>query len=1023
MSFLSFQKNKNSNEEILIRAQVDEIYQIEEKINLLSEQLNKADTKNIFMKKIEELKNYRNNLIEKKMKLNSVFCTEMKKINDEIKSKYNLFQNMENNITSLKNELISYNTLNFQNLKLRKYILSNNVKMNIENSDNFFLNEKEINDIILEESEEINDSEIKKLKRDIEINKVSENIIINNYKEINSKIEQIQENLKMLKEEKNTTKNELINLISCKESLESIIKLNINFLNIRSLNKLKNNIENNINKWSKPSELFMYELMVIEPNRAANIIADQLFNIFEINIENENSESKDYIKNISSIFSKEIIISFINTELDKFISGKINSYKTINEFLENLSIIITSKFQYANIIISSDTLTIFLSYIFKSLFYDSVINSKIKFVNKDYKVLKKNYKKLIPVLYSEKSKLDTKYQEYKSKTEIIQNQIKVIQKNYKNIRIKKINLTKEEQNYIQICSKANILLKQRNNLEKVIINYESKKNEIKKESQDLTNKINEEINNIDIEIVQINKGMKIEQNKTNEDINRYKQIIKEKYKIINEQLQVYKNKYGSNLDIYNRLINSINNTIKKSNSRQPLIIINNNNINNSNIFSYDFTSNNNNNKTHQIFNDDINISKIDSQSIDYNNQNNSSLSNNISNNNFKKIKKEKIINKALSNINFSKSKKIIKSFNKNCTINNSTISNDYNINDNKNKTFYSMNISQKKVFNKNKKNENYNNISGNYTNDKRYDKYCRYYNNYYKKDINLNLDNRIKNYNNKQKNFSTITNNIYFDDNLNEKKSRFFSHKKNKGIFKRIIYKNQSNNFLNKTDLNKLNSTLQNLKDIISQRSANIYNEENNISNNNDILIDKKLFEKIKPLTKIVFCFYRKYNINNIYNLNNKLPKYNPLLEISPEILCQYPYNFIPCKINLDLNNKNINISHLNQEEDINKINISEINSTIVSSKLKSIIEIHRDYRKYKESKKFKSLEDFIIIENLKNGKLNKDEIEKCTKNKNFNFLIVANKENIYEIIICSYEEFKIWINGLAFLIKNKNNI
>ncbi len=579
MSFLSFQKNKNSNEEILIRAQVDEIYQIEEKINLLSEQLNKADTKNIFMKKIEELKNYRNNLIEKKMKLNSVFCTEMKKINDEIKSKYNLFQNMENNITSLKNELIIYNTLNFQNIKLGKYILSNNVKMNIENSDNFFLNEKEINDIILEESEEINDSEIKKLKRDIEINKVSENIIINNYKEINSKIEQIQENLKMLKEEKNTTKNELINLISCKESLESIIKLNINFLNIRSLNKLKNNIENNINKWSKPSELFMYELMVIEPNRAANIIADQLFNIFEINIENENSESKDYIKNISSIFSKEIIISFINTELDKFISGKINSYKTINEFLENLSIIITSKFQYANIIISSDTLTIFLSYIFKSLFYDSVINSKIKFVNKDYKVLKKNYKKLIPVLYSEKSKLDTKYQEYKSKTEIIQNQIKVIQKNYKNIRIKKINLTKEEQNYIQICSKANILLKQRNNLEKVIINYESKKNEIKKESQDLTNKINEEINNIDIEIVQINKGMKIEQNKTNEDINRYKQIIKEKYKIINEQLQVYKNKYGSNLDIYNRLINSINNTIKKSNSRQPLIIINNNNNN------------------------------------------------------------------------------------------------------------------------------------------------------------------------------------------------------------------------------------------------------------------------------------------------------------------------------------------------------------------------------------------------------------------------------------------------------------
>ena len=40
----------------------------------------------------------------------------------------------------------------------------------------------------------------------------------------------------MLKEEKNKVKNELVNLISCKETLEQIIKLNINGLNI--LNKI-----------------------------------------------------------------------------------------------------------------------------------------------------------------------------------------------------------------------------------------------------------------------------------------------------------------------------------------------------------------------------------------------------------------------------------------------------------------------------------------------------------------------------------------------------------------------------------------------------------------------------------------------------------------------------------------------------------------------------------------------------------------------------------------------------------------
>ena len=188
------------------------------------------------------------------------------------------------------------------------------------------------------------------------------------------------------------------------------------------------------------------------------------------------------LSNISSIFSKNIISSYIQNELDKYISGEINSYKTINEFLENLSIIIISKFQYANIIISAETLTIYLSYIFKSIYYDTIINTKIKFVNKDYKNLKKNYKKLIPILTSELTKLDTKFQEYKSKTEIIQKQIKLIEHSEKNNdikKIRKIKLTKEEQNYIQICTKANGLNKQKKEVEKIIYEYDTKKNEIK----------------------------------------------------------------------------------------------------------------------------------------------------------------------------------------------------------------------------------------------------------------------------------------------------------------------------------------------------------------------------------------------------------------------------------------------------------------------------------------------------------------------------------------------------------------
>ena len=1061
----------NSNEELLIRAQVDEIYQIEEKINLLNDQLNKNDTQNIFLKKIDELKSFRNNLLQKKIKLNEVFYTEMQKITDEIQDKFSDLKNLENNITSLKNELYNYNIISFQNLQLKKIILAKNIQKigKDEQNFNFFLTEEEINDIILENIDISKNPEIIKLKRDIEINKASEKVIMNNYNEINSKIAQIQENLKMLKEEKNTTKYELINLISCKESLESIIKLNINQLNIHNNKQAKNNNSNEKgnteidneneetenNKWTKPNELFMYELQAIDPYKAAKIICSQLFNVFDINIEEEEENNKnnkdnfntidDYsfnnkskiskgkkiinesfneyntinnsnnnsfflqnriippyannknkkmnlkssnLSNISSIFSKNIILSYIQNELDKYISGEINSYKTIYEFLENLSIIIISKFQYANIIISADTLTIYLSYIFKSIFYDTIINAKIKFVNKDYKNTKKNYKKLIIILSSELTKLDTKFQEYKSKTEIIQKQIKLIEnseKNYDIKKIKEIKLTKDEQNYIQICTKGNGLNKQKKEVEKIIYEYESKKNEIKQEKDDMINKINEEINNIDNEIVQTNKEMKIKKNELNNDINNYKQIIKEKYDIINEQLQMYKDKYGSNLDIYNRLINSINNTIKKSDSKQALIIINNNNINNSNI-----------------------------------------------------IYKPKKVNKASSNIdiikpNFDtirKSKKI-----RNNYISISNLSNDFQ--DSKNKTFYSTNISRgnSKLSNKNNKNKKryISNIidrkTNNYTNDKRYEKYNKCYNNYYHKDItqkslNINLDSSNNSINRKYKSYSFITSKnsqSNFNNNITRKKLGLIPHSKDMAIYQKINMTNRSSHshynstFLNKTDLNKLNNTLKGLKNIISHRSE--IREKNN-----------KIIDKIKPLTKTIFCFYRNYyNLKNSNLNNSKMHKYNPLLNTTAEALSKFPYNFIPGKLFLDLNqNLNINISPIKNDEN-NKIifNISDIENTIVSSKLKFIIEVLRNFRKYKESNKFKSIEDFVENEIGKksNQGLNREEIEKCIVNKNFNFLIAIKGGVMIELIICSYEEFKMWINGLAFLIKNKNDI
>ncbi len=230
-----------SNEERLIRALVDEIYKIEEKINSLNESINKDKSHNIIFKRIKYLKSLKDSLLQQRISLNDSFLQTQNLNSKIIQEKLNKIKIIENNLESKRNELIEYNMLSFQCLPLKKCILSNKFGE--------FLTEEQINDIIFEGNFPSLNTEIKKLKREIEISNASECVIINNVNEISAKILQAEENIKMLKEEKIIIKNELINLISCKETLEQVIKLNINSLNIHyKINNKRNNDSNNENE-------------------------------------------------------------------------------------------------------------------------------------------------------------------------------------------------------------------------------------------------------------------------------------------------------------------------------------------------------------------------------------------------------------------------------------------------------------------------------------------------------------------------------------------------------------------------------------------------------------------------------------------------------------------------------------------------------------------------------------------------------------------------------------------------------
>ena len=66
---------------------------------------------------------------------------------------------------------------------------------------------------------------------------------------------------------------------------------------------------------------------------------------------------------------------------------------------------------------------------------------------------------------------------------------------------------------------------------------------------------------------------------------------------------------------------------------------------------------------------------------------------------------------------------------------------------------------------------------------------------------------------------------------------------------------------------------------------------------------------------------------------------------------------------------------------------------------------------------------EFIKREKLKYLNFNNDFIEKSAINKYFNFSLLINEGRRIEIIFCNYDDFKLWINGFAFIIKNKKQI
>ena len=826
----------------------------------------------------------------------------------------NLKKEIKNNISSI-NEL--KNEISDKESRFNEYKIKHNIK--IKKIDNEILEKEEkLRKISLNQNEEIYkisyekiENIIKKKKDSDELKKISieynstENAKRNLDNLIKDKInerEEITERLLMLREEKNNLKEQIINLISEKESIEELYKLYIMNIN-NNLNEINGGNNSNLYEKNNTSNnyvnvnLFHFEICKININKCTNEISNILIkfcNMSKTNINVINEYDESYINLL-----KSELFNIIQNDLVDFIqlNNKVISSKKIEKFFISLSNKIINKIQ---IEISNEKIVNLLKYIIKVNYYETIIINDLNFINKEYKILKRENQKLLNEKQNEINQLINQENEI----EFLLNQIKekkevLIEKNAYHL----VDLSPEEKEYFNINEKINQLINEKKELE---YNYDEKYECLKmiiEEINDKINQIKKQNEILENEIDNVNNNIKKENERKKKEIEKLKESIKEKFKMIKVQLTIYKRKHGNNMELYDKFVEKINLNLRLSSKT----LLNNDSLSNSSYMnSIIFSPSNESKNNSLIFNNSKTIFRNNNLGV------NSISTNSI----FSPFKVNYIINNRNNGLINSSSLPYfspIKSRN----------------------IEYNIFKSDKKMINNNNNNENIN-----------------YGNN----------ENEIINKDKKQL--------------WEEEKKRIMDSMKllNK---EKIIFHNKS---YSKLEINK------------------------NIIENNESLKYSNLINKIN-------CFYR------IIKENNK--KFDPLED--KDKINEFDYEKISMRINE-------NFTHLIIFKDkslLYQIPIEKMETTIVNNNIKYIIKIFQKYKSLIKKNGFVEMNNFLNLKDFQNIPFDNENIKKAALNNLFNiqlsFLNNGYKERI-EFIFLNYDDVKLWLNGLNYIIKNKSN-
>lgn len=428
-------------------------------------------------------------------------------------------------IISYEDQIKSYQNNNAY--KTAKEDLIKN-KENIVLLNQFIKNEITIsNEKISQLNKEINDSKTKLdllkqpecsySKKDYEQNLVKQKCFEKTLWIYNNEYTTLKENLLMLKEEKKTIENDLVYIMSLKETYEETLNsfakfifknLIISYDNMNSIS-----VSTSLSSFTNINyEIESYELENISISKISNFIV-------------ENILSK-YITSLSQITKNNIKI-IMDDVFDKYRKG----YIKINDLLRNLALNITNSDSKLISFVDAAKFEIGIRYVIKLFFFDDSIANKLSFINDEYKKRKLDLKSRLLSLKGKIDLIESKKKEEESNGKEIQEHIDSVNRYKSEIELMKGKIKDKEREIQAVISER----------ERNIESYT-------KEIKDL-----EEINKI--------LELKYDSQKIEKEVGEIKSKIES---LFQEIKKIIKENDTKNDDILNMFINEINMTLPPS---------------------------------------------------------------------------------------------------------------------------------------------------------------------------------------------------------------------------------------------------------------------------------------------------------------------------------------------------------------------------------------------------------------------------------------------------------------------------